>query len=273
MFSNLSSHAPSLASNVVAQITGSDAYRAVTPVAPVILAVSNAGASAVARDHAVHYPPLAIDQSGEIGSQAEDPQALGNRRLRAAFAYGQVVRLLDSQQLADLDRDSVEEIASGLKEAIRTGDIYSHVDVDELAATCETYQEVDPDGPVRKALHEALVVISDIENSSLDALPDERLHLAHAVLMLVANAPDDPHHGLRGSAEVIRGLAKCATPRHAIRHLIKSATHATSLAKDFRERMASAKSYLQDYFYSPSLKPNRFSMESPWQNAMDSFFH
>lgn len=269
MFSNLSSHAPSLAPNVVTQITGSDTYHAVTPV---ILGVSNAGASAVARDHAVHYPPLAIDQSGEIGSQAEDPQALGNRRLRAAFAYGQVVRLIDSQQIADLDRDSVEVIASGLKEAIRTGDVSLHVGFHDLAKTCLTYHLCDPDGPVSRALHEALVVVSDIENSSLDALTDERLHLAHAVLMLVANAPDDSHHGLRGSTEVIRGLAKCATPRHAIRHLIKSATHATSLARDFRERMKSAKSYLQDYFYSPALKPNRFPIESPWQNAMDSFF-
>jgi hypothetical protein len=198
-------------------------------------------------------------------------QVLGNRRLRAAYAYGQVMCLLRYQrrfqEMGRHDDALLERIACSLKDAIRAGSIPSADTFTDLNDACG---QCDKAGMSYRALRLATAVVSDNENPSLNTLPDERLHLAHAVELAVMaeDVSSDRLYGSPGCTEVIRGLAACITLGQAKRYLDQP-MDLMPPAELFCQRLGLAQAYLQECLSNPAFSPNRFPVEAPWKGAMD----
>jgi hypothetical protein len=264
MFSMVSSGALSPTMNAATQDMGDLA----TP--PSLLHVSNVDASRGSRSRELTRPITDINGPGGAGVGADALQVSGNLRLRAAVAYGEVMRLLSNGSIGVFVHTFLEMIARDLKEGVRTGRVPSLNTLNNLYVAQDEFRW---GRPLQDALCLAIRVISDSENASLDELPDERLHLAHVVKLavLAAHAPSDSHHGSPGSAEVIARLAGCVTLDGA-KHYLDWLMHSMSPADEFSQRLGFARAYLQECFSNPRLKPNRFPVESPWKRAIDNFF-
>jgi hypothetical protein len=265
MFPNASSAAPSSpAWNPATQGVQGDAYPGASPA---VFRVSNVDASADARPVLPYWPVIPIGQLGE----SIDAQVLGNLRLRAAFAYGQVMCLIwyqrRFQEIGRCDDVLLERIACGLKNAIRTGSIPSSDTFEDLY---DARGKCDKEGMSYKSLHLATAVLADNENSSLHRLPPERLHLAHAVELAVMTEDEssDRLYGSSGCTEVIRGLAACVTLGQA-KHYLDQPMNLMSPAEVFRQRLGLARAYLQQCLSNPEFSPNRFTVEDPLKEAID----
>ena len=241
---------------------------------PAVSRVGNVAGPAGARPKVPDCPVTHVDQSGEVGADMDDVWVSGNRGLRAAYAYGQVMCLLKYRCIGRPDDALLERIACGLRDAIRTGSVPS---IDTFADMYDAREACDPARTSYNALSLATTVVSDNENPSLNALSDTRLHLAHVVQLavLAADASNDWQNGSSASAEVIRGLRACLTLADARRYLDKSMV-AMSLAGEGHRWLELARDYLQACLSNPELKPNRFPVDPLWKSAMkeaiDKFF-
>jgi hypothetical protein len=237
---------------------------------PVVFHVGNVDASRGSRPREPTEPVTDIDGPGEAGVSADALQVSGNLRLRAAVAYGEVMRLLSNGSIGVLVRTLLEMIARDLKKGIRAGCGPSLNTLNNLYVARDAFHW---EGALYEALCRAIRVISDNENPSLDEIPDARLHLAHVVEWAVSaeDALSDSQHGSSGSAEVIGRLAVCVKLDDAL-HYLNQPMDSMSPAGEFRQRLGFARTYLQECFSNPEFKPNRFPVDPPWKSAIDRFY-
>jgi len=265
MFSNICSGAFSRARSPVTQ--DMNAYLAALPA---VSRIGNVVASGRFIGRTLDEPVTEIDPPEDMVAGADALQVLGNRRLRAAFAYGEVMRLLFVHPRLGPLRPLLVKAALGLREAVRVGCIPSN---DACKSLTEAGEACGPKESIYKALHSATIMISDNENHSLDELSDERVHLAHLVVLavLAADASSGWQAGSLGSAEVICGLAACSTLGTAKEYL-EQPVDSMSPAGKFRQHLGLARAYLAECSSNPEFRPNRFPLESPWKDAIDRFF-
>lgn len=264
MFSPASFGALSPAMNPATQAMGDLAT------SPVVFHVGNVDASGGSSPRELTGPITGIDGTKGAGVGADALQVLGNLRLRAAVAHGEVMHLLSNGSISLLLRNFLEMIARDLKEEVRTG---CGPSLNTLNNLYFARDELRWTSLLDDALRCAIRVVSDNENASLDELSDECLHLAHVVelAVLAAHAPGDSHDGSPGSAEVIAGLSTCVTLAGA-KHYLDWLVYSPSPAGQFSQRLGFARAYLQECFSNPNLKPKRFPLESPWKDAIDNLF-
>ena len=237
---------------------------------PVVSQVVNIDASASARPHLPNGPQVHGYQLEETGADAYARQLRYNRRLRAAFAYGEVMRLLGNHQVAELDYTLLSLIAKSLKQAVRWGDIPSGAVLTQMRSL---WENCDPAGPLLEALYSAIAVVSDNENSSLDSLSDVRVHVAHVVGATVCAAyqSNGLHDEFPGSAEVIGGLATCVTLDEAKRYFDQT-MDPMQLPGEFRRRVGIVRCYLEECLYQPG-PPSRCPVEFPQKGALDGIYN
>lgn len=262
MFSNICSGASSRARSPVTQDV--NAYLAASPA---VSRIGNVVASGRFIGRTLDEPVAKTDPPEDMVAGADALQMLGNRRLRAAFAYGEVMRLLFGHPLPEPLPERLVKAALGLKEAVRGGCIPSNEALIEAGDAC------GPAESIYKTLQSATIMISDNENHSLDKLSDERVHLAHLVVLavLAAEASAGWQAGSLGSAEVICGLAACPT-LGAAKEYLEQPVDSTSLAGKFRQHLGLARAYLEECSSNPKFRPYRFPLKSPWKDAIDRFF-
>ncbi|WP_250627337.1 hypothetical protein [Pinirhizobacter soli] len=263
MFPTTSSAAPSTAMNPAVQ---GMAYPAASPV---VSDVGNVYAPGSPRPYLPDGSLADIDQTEKIDVSADALQASGNRGLRAAVAFGEVMHLIFNVSIPPRTAAFLKGIAPSLKDAVRTGSVPSMQTLDDLSWACGV---CIPEGPLYRALRLAFVMVSDTESVSLDGLPSERLHLAHLIVLAESTAYglSDSQDGSPGSDEVIGRLAACATLQEAKLYLDQPMDSASPAGK-FHQGLEFERAYLQECFSNPGCKPNRFPVESPWKDAMDSF--
>lgn len=228
---------------------------------PMASSVVNVVASASAGPPIHNGSPVHGYKPEETGASADVQQQVRyNRRLRAAFAYGEVMCLLGNSQVAMLDHVLLGMIAKSLKQAVRFGVIPPVLVLTQLH---DLWEKCDPAGPLFAGLSAAVAVVSDNENASLDSLSDNRVHAAHVVGAAVCAAyrSNDPDDEFPGSAEVIDELAKCVTLNEA-KHYFDQTMDALQLPGEFRRRIGIVRFYLEGCLSRPG-PPSRCPVEFP----------
>ncbi|WP_250633903.1 hypothetical protein [Pinirhizobacter soli] len=267
MFSSVSSGAPSsLVGNPAPQGIQDGAYPGASPV---VSHVGNVCAPGSPRPYVPDGPLTDIYQAEKIDVSADVLQASGNRGLRAAVAFGEVMHLILNVSIPPRTAASLKKIALSLKDAVRTGSVPSSQTLEYLSLARRISA---PGGPIDRALRLAFVMVSDTESVSLDELPGERLHLAHLIVLAESTACglSGNQDGSPGSDEVIGKLAACATLQEAKLYLDRPMDSA-SPAGQFHQGLEFVRDYLRECFSNPECKPYRFPVASPWKDAMDSF--